>query len=55
MPSFAPVDDRVSEDGEELPRSDTKSLSVDEIYSVLLIQSGGHSVTYRISLLQTAR
>lgn len=56
LPGFMPVDSRVGSDGESLPRSDVKSLSIDGNNNVLYVQATWQDVTsYQINLLKDGR
>ncbi|KAJ3478660.1 hypothetical protein NLG97_g8518 [Lecanicillium saksenae] len=53
MRGFTPVDSRVGANGESLPRSDIKSLSIDGNYNMLYVQSAWQAVTSRqINILE---
>lgn len=52
LPGFMPVDSRVGSDGQSLPRSDIKSLSIDANHNALYVQATWQDVTsYQINRL----
>ncbi|KAF1734403.1 hypothetical protein CRV24_005941 [Beauveria bassiana] len=56
LPGFMPVDSRVGADGQALPRSDIKSLSIDGNHNVLYVQAAWQDVTSNhINLLENGR
>lgn len=56
LPGFTPVDSRVGADGQSLPRSDIKSLSIDGSHNVLYVQAAWQGVTSnQINLLQNGQ
>ncbi|KAM3510482.1 hypothetical protein MY11210_005884 [Beauveria gryllotalpidicola] len=56
LPGFMPVDRRVGADGQALPRSDIKSLSIDGNHNVLYVQAAWQDVTsHQINLLKNGR
>ncbi|KAJ4155657.1 hypothetical protein LMH87_000893 [Akanthomyces muscarius] len=56
LPGFTPVDSRVGSDGQSLPRSDIKSLSIDGNNNVLYVQAAWQDVTsYQINLLENGQ
>ncbi|KAM3560611.1 hypothetical protein ARSEF4850_003579 [Beauveria asiatica] len=56
LPGFMPVDSRVGADGQALPRSDIKSLSIDGNHNVLYVQAVWQDVTSnQINLLENGR
>ncbi|OAA37948.1 hypothetical protein BBO_07328 [Beauveria brongniartii RCEF 3172] len=56
LPGFMPVDSRVGADGQALPRSDIKSLSIDGNHNVLYVQAAWQGVTSnQINLLENGR
>lgn len=56
LPGFMPVDSRVGTNGQALPRSDIKSLSIDGSHNVLYVQASWQDVTsYQINLLENGK
>ena len=56
LPGFMPVDSRVGADGQSLPRSDIKCLSLDGNNNALYVQATWQDVTsYQINRLQSQR